>query len=155
MAVSDFPLHLNLVAGRSRPLHRQLYGELRNAILDGRLLAGARLPPTRVLAGELSLSRTTVLSAFEQLIAEGFLEARPGSGTFVSNDLPEELLTAAGRAGSAMGQGQTPQVSRRGLGLASINRPAAGSVLPFAPGLPAVDAFPSGKMVRTRPPFGS
>ncbi len=51
------------------PLHRQLYDALRAAILDGRLPAGARLPATRVLAVDLGLSRTTVLTAMAQLLA--------------------------------------------------------------------------------------
>ena len=146
MSVSDFPLHLDLEPagglGNGLPLHRQLYGGLRDAILEGRLLAGARLPPTRVLAGDLGLSRTTVLSAFEQLIAEGFLEARRGSGTFVTDDLPEELLLPGSGAVAALQRERTPEVSRRGRRLASVSRQSSGSTVPFAPGMPAVDAFP-------------
>jgi GntR family transcriptional regulator/MocR family aminotransferase len=64
-------------------LHRQLYRALRTAILEGRLEAGARLPGTRALATELGVSRNTVLQACEQLVAEGYAEGRPRSGTFV------------------------------------------------------------------------
>lgn len=60
------------------PLYRQLYESLREAILSGRLLAGTRLPPTRTLAEKLGVSRTTVVSAFDQLVTEGYLEARQG-----------------------------------------------------------------------------
>jgi GntR family transcriptional regulator/MocR family aminotransferase len=65
-------------------LGEQLTGKLREAIADGRLGSGTRLPATRDLAGELGVSRGVVVGAYEQLIAEGRLTARPGSGTFVA-----------------------------------------------------------------------
>ncbi len=68
----------------SGTLQSQLIRALRRAILDGHLLAGARLPPTRELARELQVSRNTVLSAYEQLRAEGVIEARVGGGSFVA-----------------------------------------------------------------------
>ena len=66
---------------RSAPvsLYRQLYEQLRGAILDGRLPAGSRVPSSRAMAGQLGVARNTVLAAVEQLAAEGFLEARQGS----------------------------------------------------------------------------
>jgi GntR family transcriptional regulator/MocR family aminotransferase len=60
-----------------RPLYRQVYEGLREAILDGRLGPGARLPSTRVLAADLGVSRNTVLLAFEQLRSEGLARACP------------------------------------------------------------------------------
>jgi GntR family transcriptional regulator/MocR family aminotransferase len=65
------------------PLFRQLYRALRAGILDGVVPPGTRLPATRALATELGLSRTTVLLAYDQLAAEGYLDGRRGSGTFV------------------------------------------------------------------------
>jgi GntR family transcriptional regulator / MocR family aminotransferase len=65
------------------PLFRQLYRALRTGILDGSVAAGTRLPATRALATELGVSRTTVLLAYEQLAAEGYLDGRRGSGSFV------------------------------------------------------------------------
>src|SRR5512144_1168095 len=65
------------------PRYRQLYRGLRDAIVAGTLPAGTRLPATRALASELGLSRTTVLLAYEQLAAEGYLDGRRGSGSFV------------------------------------------------------------------------
>ena len=59
------------------PLHRQLYGALREAILAGRLRPGTRLPATRTLARDVGAARNTVVTAFEQLVAEGYL-AVPG-----------------------------------------------------------------------------
>jgi GntR family transcriptional regulator/MocR family aminotransferase len=68
----------------AKPLHRQLYDGYRDAILDGRLRPGQRLPSTRSLAGELRVSRMPIVLAFEQLVAEGYIESRVGAGTFVS-----------------------------------------------------------------------
>ncbi len=65
--------------------YAQLIRALKGAILDGRFVAGARLPASRTLARELDLSRNTVLAAYEQLQAEGFLLGRVGSGSFVAN----------------------------------------------------------------------
>jgi GntR family transcriptional regulator/MocR family aminotransferase len=73
------------------PLQRQLYAQVREAVLTGRIAPGTRLPATRSLAAELGCSRNTVLNAFEQLGAEGYLESRPGSGTYVSRVLPDSL----------------------------------------------------------------
>src|SRR5690348_2762561 len=70
------------------PLFRQLYRALRTGIIDGVVPAGTRLPATRALAAELGLSRTTVLLAYEQLAAEGYLDGRRGSGSFVQAVAP-------------------------------------------------------------------
>ena len=70
------------------PLFQQLYRQLRQAVLEGRLRPGVRLPATRFLARELGLSRNTVLTAYDQLASEGFLELRHRSGVFVAEDLP-------------------------------------------------------------------
>ena len=74
------------------PLHRQIYEGIRGAILDGLLRPGRRIPSTRGLAVELAVSRLPVLTAYEQLLHEGYLEGRVGSGTFVSASLPDDLL---------------------------------------------------------------
>jgi GntR family transcriptional regulator / MocR family aminotransferase len=66
------------------PLYRQVYNQLRQAILEQELRAGARLPSTRALARTLGVSRNTVLNAYEALVAEALLVARKGSGTYVS-----------------------------------------------------------------------
>src|SRR5262245_64134585 len=65
-------------------LQKQIYTGIRKAILDGVLLPGTRLPSSRALAADLGVSRTTTLLAFDQLMAEGYLGARRGSGTFVA-----------------------------------------------------------------------
>jgi GntR family transcriptional regulator/MocR family aminotransferase len=71
---------------------RWLYGALRAEILEGRLRPGMRLPATRDLARQYELARGTVVSAFEQLKSEGYVDGSVGSGTYVSKILPDELL---------------------------------------------------------------
>ena len=71
---------------------RWLYDALREAILDGRLRPGARLPATRDLARRYALSRGTVVEAFAMLEAEGYVRGRVGSGTYVASELPDRLL---------------------------------------------------------------
>ncbi len=68
----------------STDLGSQIYRQLRDAVLDGRLRDGERLPATRGLARDLAVSRNTVAGAYDRLTAEGFLAARVGAGTFVS-----------------------------------------------------------------------
>ena len=88
---------------QSGPLFRQVYLGLRQGILSGALPAGAKLPSTRDLAEQMGISRTVVVLAFEQLLAEGFAAGRTGSGTYVSNDvnLRRPAHSPAGTAASA------------------------------------------------------
>jgi len=74
------------------PLYRQVYEGFRAAILRRQLPPGARLPSTRTLARDLGISRYTVVEAFLQLLAEGYIEGKAGSGTYVTRTVPEELL---------------------------------------------------------------
>jgi GntR family transcriptional regulator / MocR family aminotransferase len=73
------------------PIFRQVYAQMRGAILAQRLAPGAKLPSSRALAAELGVARSSVISAYEQLLAEGYLAGRIGSGTYVSSDLPEPI----------------------------------------------------------------
>ena len=77
-------LLLRLDRGAPRGLRAQLEEELRGAIRDGRLAADSRLPPSRSLAADLGVSRRLVVDSYAQLLAEGYLTARPGAGTFVA-----------------------------------------------------------------------
>ena len=81
----------------SLSLQQQLYTRLRDDILARRLRPGERLPPSRALATQLAVSRTTVVLVYDQLVAEGYAEARQGAGTFVSRQIPDEALVAARR----------------------------------------------------------
>src|SRR5437763_3575736 len=76
------------------PLHRQIYDEWRQGILNGRFRGGERVPSTRELAATLDVARATVTAAYDQLVAEGYLESAHGSGTFVCRELPDDLLRA-------------------------------------------------------------
>jgi GntR family transcriptional regulator/MocR family aminotransferase len=82
--VADLFLSLDRTESAPEGLTRQIYAQLRAAILDGRLRAGDRLPPTRALARELGVARLTVATAFDWLRAEGYVYGRVGAGTFVA-----------------------------------------------------------------------
>jgi GntR family transcriptional regulator/MocR family aminotransferase len=79
---------------KDQELWRWLYTELRAAILEGRLRPGVRLPSTRNLADQYGVSRGTVITAFDQLRAEGYTRTEVGSGTYVASGLPEHFLSA-------------------------------------------------------------
>ena len=87
-------LALRIEAESGTPLHQQIYDQLRDAILGGKLRSQQRLPASRYLAQTLGVSRTTVVQSYDQLISEGYLETRRGSGTFVCSQIPDDLLEA-------------------------------------------------------------
>ncbi len=123
-------------------LQLQVYNAVRGAILDGTLVPGTRLPSSRALADDLRVSRTTTLLAYEQLLAEGYLAARRGSGTFVTDEIPDALPH---RPSARVIHTKHPQLSRRGAALAALPSPArrvAGPAKPFRLGVPALDLFP-------------
>ena len=130
-------LHLAVDRDIDEPIHRQVREGIRRAILDGRLRPGQRIPSTRSLAADLGVSRLPVLSAYEQLLHEGYLTGRTGSGTFVSDAVPDELLRPA-RAHVHHGA-----VARKS---ARFERPASTiwslPLVPFQVGVPALDLFP-------------
>jgi DNA-binding transcriptional regulator YhcF (GntR family) len=104
----------------SAPLIRQVYSAIRDAILSGKLRAGSQVPSTRTLARELGVSRTTVVVAYDHLIAEGYIEPVSGAGSFVSSALRE----AGERAQANQPRVQTaPQIGRAAY--AYLNRTAA------------------------------
>src|SRR5260221_3355587 len=103
-------------------LQRQVYQSVRRAVLDGVLQPGARLPSSRALADDIRVSRTTTLLAYEQLLAEGYLQTRRGSGTFLAEPVPDDLpLRASPRR---VAHTKQPQLSRRGASLARPPGPA-------------------------------
>jgi GntR family transcriptional regulator/MocR family aminotransferase len=80
---------------QDRPLQQQLYDQLRNLIVSGRLQPGARMPSTRMLSDQFAVSRITVVLAYERLVAEGYLQTHPASGTFVSAAPSGQAVPAA------------------------------------------------------------
>jgi len=78
-------------SGTAPSVVHQAYMQVRSAVLSGGLRPGTKLPSSRDLAGRLGIARASVIGAYEQLLAEGYLAARTGSGTYVSSDLPEPV----------------------------------------------------------------
>lgn len=116
------------------PLGVQIEQGLRSAIRERRINRGERLPPTRTLAGDLGVSRRVVVSAFDQLVAEGWLDARVGAGTYVRLALPEPRA-----AGAVPG---LPDQPRRGIRASPTVR------FDFFPGHPDLGAFPRAAWTR-------
>lgn len=130
-------------------LYQALYTHLRSAILSCELKGGMKLPSTRALAEELNVSRNTVLNAYRQLLAEGYLESIKGSGTFIANVLPELLLTMPRHSDPEPGQpprveSHPPMLSERATPqIAAPQLPWMGKLpRPFNAAGPALDAFP-------------
>jgi GntR family transcriptional regulator/MocR family aminotransferase len=94
-------MEMHVVLDRAAPLRAQLERELREAIRSGRLRAGAKLPPSRLLADELDVSRGVVVEAYSQLVAEGYLVARPGDGTRIADGLAHQPPAARVSSGTA------------------------------------------------------
>ncbi|WP_078554315.1 PLP-dependent aminotransferase family protein [Bacillus alkalicellulosilyticus] len=107
------------------PLIRQIYKQLRTKILNGELSAGYRLPSTRHLAEKLGVSRNVVLEAYDQLLAEGFLEGQQGAGTFVAE--------GAYLKKKAMNNNFIKENS---------NSEKNNNIIDFRSGIPALDLFP-------------
>ncbi len=136
----------------SIPLYRQLYDRLRLAILTGQLATGTRLPATRTLAGQLGVSRNTVYIAYQQLLAEGYIDSKVGHGTSVARVTPETLLTLPSTSQVrrfAQDDTSRSRVSQRGMHMARLPflpRPQVpsepGKAPAFRAGVPALDLFP-------------
>jgi len=127
-------------------LHRWLYDELRRAILDGRLRPGARMPSSRSLAQQHGVARGTAVEAFDQLVAEGYLETRIGSGTFVRSALPERFLQSGVRRPVARAEPSRATLSARGRQLTAFPFPSVavtGATPAFRANQPALDLFPA------------
>src|SRR5215469_3508149 len=129
----------------STPLHRQVYEQWREGILTGRFRPGERVPSTRELAASLAVSRGTISEAWDQLIAEGYLETSPGSGTFVCRELPDRMLIARGPSRAHASSKVTVRLSRFGAGLTEDWRRVfrQDAVIRFSPGTPDRENFPS------------
>lgn len=133
-----------------QPLYHQLYHNIRQAILAGRLTGGTRLPSTRSLAKRLDVSRNTVVNAFDKLMAEGYLEGKVGAGTYITSCLPEELLQVNPTelqpvATPTDAPSDRTVLSHRGQRIAQASLEPTyiyRQPRPFRPGLPALDQFP-------------
>lgn len=162
MSPNSPPLSFNpagIELDRRQGLTRQLYDALRQRVLDGRLVSGTRLPATRDLAAALSISRNSVVRAYDQLYAEGFIESRVGDGTYVSQLPATKKLST--KVSTGFSTGLSPALStkwtnlpenldsevihRAGLGRVKNNHlplPPSGPPRAFRVGVPAFDLFP-------------
>lgn len=127
-------------------LERQIYQEIRRMILGGRLAEGEKLPSTRSLSAELAVSRNTVIGAYSQLIAEGYLQSLHGSGTMVTEGLCYEELAeeisrhAVGRQKNVAVCSPSLLVQQQSTGCGDSNQ--AEKIIDFCTGIPALEYFP-------------
>jgi GntR family transcriptional regulator/MocR family aminotransferase len=132
------------------PMYRQLYDWFRRAITDGQMRPGQRVPSTRSLAAELKISRIPVLNAYEQLLAEGYLETFVGAGTCVARSIPDDTLRPqAGKARKGLQEIVEKlgprRISRRGAALTHVPTQSwLDNLGAFRVSLPALDHFPIG-----------
>ena len=121
---TPIPRFSPLDPGSSEPIYRQLYWRFREAIANGVLGPGERVPAARALAKELGLARGTIDAAYSLLTSEGYLQARGQAGTIVTPDIPIQPTAAIRTPDSSPSVRHQPET------------------LPFQMGLPALDAFP-------------
>ena len=145
-----YPPFIMLDGKSALPLYRQIYEAIRHAILNGNLRPTTPLPATRLLSKELGVSRMTVVNAYDQLFAEGYLEAKTGAGTFVAAHLPEEFLQTSGferRQQRESSLTRKVKFSDYGRNLAQnsnsiLRHNGASALVPFEHGVPGTDEFP-------------
>ncbi|KTC49166.1 GntR family transcriptional regulator, partial [Pseudomonas fluorescens ABAC62] len=166
MPTLEPPLSFNpagIELDRRQGLSRQLYQALRQRVLDGRLVSGTRLPASRDLAAALSISRNSVVRAFDQLYAEGFIEGRVGDGTYVAQLSPASSVSGklSTKLSTGFSTGLSPALSTIDHDLVTnsagkvIHSPAFDRLLTnhlpvpptgppraFRVGVPAFDLFP-------------
>jgi GntR family transcriptional regulator/MocR family aminotransferase len=135
-----FELAIALPAKGSRDLLRALHRQLRDAILDGRLQAGLRMPPTRKLAASLGVSRNTAIAAYDLLLSEGYLVARTGAGSHVA-DVRPRLQRPRAPAGNPSADRRLAEFWRKHAGPAEAT-PEQTSRFDFRTGFPDITQFP-------------
>jgi GntR family transcriptional regulator / MocR family aminotransferase len=140
---SGFSPLININRKASTPLHRQIYDAYRDMIVEGRLRPGQQVPSTRALTAELKISRIPLLTAYAQLLAEGYFEARQNAGTFVCSSLPDQAPKLNKNVQRPKGSlsGARP-VARRTQVLPSFDHPTWFGTGPFSLSHPACDEFP-------------
>ncbi len=125
------------------PLYEQLYGLIRKSIREGKFSFGQKLPGTRTLAAELNISRHTVAAAFQQLLLEGYINGKPGSGSYVS-EIPDKKLHAKESAPAKISEKKI--FSKISGQMESMNHYrkaiAPQKIIPFQTSVPSLDDFP-------------
>ncbi|MCF9046087.1 PLP-dependent aminotransferase family protein [Acinetobacter nectaris] len=130
---------------QSGALHSRLFRCLRHAIVNGVVQSNTRLPASRDLAQEIHVSRNTVLSAYDQLQAEGYVEAKTGHGTWVSSNIPDTFLSSLlDKISQKEEKSKDAQyeISQRGQFLVENAAASPYQWGAFVPGVPDVTAFP-------------
>ena len=139
-------LAINLNQYSSKPLHQQLYEEIRQAILGGRLTPGERIPSTRSLAKSLAISRFTVTTSYEQLLSDCYLETVTCCGTFVSQQIPDDLIYSNPIENIDKINPSSIKLSKYGENLVNIKNvpriPEPKLEINFRYGTPALNEFP-------------
>lgn len=135
---------LRLAPASPIPMFRQLYEAIKQAILSGRINPGMQLPPTRELSQLLGISRQTVLNAYSQLMAEGYLSGTVGKGTFVSANLPIPFHSRPNAVAPRPSQMLRPLSARgqRFIGPQAALNTHEGALKAFRIGMPGLDVFP-------------
>lgn len=125
----------------STPVFEQICAAIRSQVASGEMALGSKLPPTRVFATELGVSRSTIVTAYEQLVAEGYLSSQQGSGYRLCASGEVELTQRSGRAQRQPGAAQRPLASQTGVAGPAGDRPAG-------------DRFEAGRSATGRPQDG-
>src|SRR6266404_5963096 len=126
----------------SKPLYQQIYDSFRSRIIRGELRAGDLVPSSRELARESRISRLPVLTAYSQLLAEGYFESRVGAGTFIAGSLPSRTNAQTAKYALSASRKNRP-ISGRAAALPPYERPSwAESLGPFQVGQPDLHKFP-------------
>ncbi|PCI85710.1 MAG: GntR family transcriptional regulator [Hyphomicrobiales bacterium] len=145
----DIQALLTTAPDQNLPQWRNLYHQIKTAILTDKLKADLRLPPSRTLAKQLSLSRNTIISAFDQLIAEGYLVAKQGSGTYVANISPDQqFFTPTPTKPPAP---KKLNLSQHGMEMAAVKRASFNQTwryIPFQSSLPDLTQFPRAEFAK-------
>ncbi|MBT2118038.1 PLP-dependent aminotransferase family protein [Dyella sp. LX-66] len=145
-ASTSFLPPIALENGSGVPIYQQLSEWFRRAIADGQLRPGQRVPSTRSLATELRVSRLPVLSAYEQLLAEGYLQSFVGAGTCVARSIPTAALKPARPRLSVVPvarQQANRRVAQRVAAMRTPEQTWLDSQGAFRVGLPALEHFPT------------
>jgi GntR family transcriptional regulator/MocR family aminotransferase len=143
-AVTGTIINLDIDKASPTPIYQQIIDRLREAVSQGRVTPGSKLPSTRIFAEELGVSRNTVLQVFDTLINEGLLTSRVGDGTYVASEVQDGGNTQS-TSPPATTELQYPfrSISRRGRNLvASASDAFSESPTPFMPDLPDLREFP-------------
>lgn len=140
--IDEIPLvTINLHHKSDVPLYKQLYNLFRDAILEGKIDQGKKLPGTRSLAKDLMISRNTVAIAFDQLKIEGYISGKTGSGYYV-NEIPDKRPLVSIKSSEKIATSKKISLPNRVPLNLRQNNFTTENILPFQNGLPALNEFP-------------